>query len=254
MKKPVIGIIPTYNLENKQNDPYEDRASFVRMYVEKIRECGGIPIGLLDTDAFLYMDVCDAYVWPGGNRILRDFYPILEDARRNKKPVLGVCLGSQAIATYFNILEDKEKFPDKTLEEIYQQEKEQNPYLKVLEDKRLHSHYVTKDQETIEKAKHKIQIKPNTFLYDIYKTDTLNVVSLHSVIINRNSKDTIISSKAEDNVIESIEYHKDGNHFLGVQFHPEILEENKIFTWLIEKAIEYKEEKEITLHRNKIKK
>ncbi len=30
--KIVVGIIPTYKLTNEANDPYQDRASFVRMY------------------------------------------------------------------------------------------------------------------------------------------------------------------------------------------------------------------------------
>jgi len=67
--KPVVGILPTYNLKNEQNDPYQDRASFVRMYAEKIKQCGGIPIGLLEQEVSIYKDLCDAYIWPGGNKI-----------------------------------------------------------------------------------------------------------------------------------------------------------------------------------------
>lgn len=39
MKKPVIGIIPTFTVND--NDPYQDKASFVSMYSEKIKESGG---------------------------------------------------------------------------------------------------------------------------------------------------------------------------------------------------------------------
>lgn len=53
--KPVIGILPTYNLTNEANDPYQDRASFVLMYEEKIVKCGGIPIGLLDQNMEDYL-------------------------------------------------------------------------------------------------------------------------------------------------------------------------------------------------------
>ena len=54
--KPVIGIIPTYNLQNEENDPYLDRASFVRMYEEKIVSSGGIPIGLLHQNVEDYLE------------------------------------------------------------------------------------------------------------------------------------------------------------------------------------------------------
>ena len=36
--KVVIGILPTYNLTNEDNDPYQDRATFVRMYEELIKK------------------------------------------------------------------------------------------------------------------------------------------------------------------------------------------------------------------------
>ena len=39
MKKKVIGIIPTFNLHDIDNDPYKDRASFVTMYINKIKSC-----------------------------------------------------------------------------------------------------------------------------------------------------------------------------------------------------------------------
>ena len=115
--KPVIGILPTYNLVNDANDPYQDQASFVRMYEEKIYECGGIPIGLLHQNMYDYLPLCDGYLWPGGSKVWPDFFPVLEDALKYKKPVLGVCLGLQAIGTFFNLKEAKEKHPEKSLEE-----------------------------------------------------------------------------------------------------------------------------------------
>ena len=54
--KPVIGIIPMYNLQNEENDPYLDRASFVRMYEEKIVSSGGIPVGLLHQNVEDYLE------------------------------------------------------------------------------------------------------------------------------------------------------------------------------------------------------
>ena len=89
LNKPVVGIVPTYNLTNEANDPYQDRASFVSMYVSKIAECGGVAIGLLDKNVWDYLPICDAYIWPGGNKILKEFYPIIEDAMKNHKPLLA---------------------------------------------------------------------------------------------------------------------------------------------------------------------
>ena len=229
MKKKIIGIIPTFNLHDIDNDPYQDRASFVTMYIEKIKACGGIPIGILDKDVKEYADICDAYLWPGGVKIRHEFYYLLDDAIKNHKKVLGICLGMQSINTYFNIIEDSKNLENLNYTEIYKHYKISNPYLKRLEDDSFHRKLVTKNIDTINNAKHKIDIKKNSILYDIYKSDQIDVVSLHSSVVNRTTKDIKISAMCGD-VVEGVEY-KD--FILGVQFHPEILLDNKIFEWLV---------------------
>ena len=232
--KPVIGIIPTYNLVNEDNDPYQDRASFVRMYEEKIYECGGIPIGLLHQNVEDYLPLCDGYVWPGGPKIWPDFFPVLEDAIKHKKPVLGVCLGLQAIGSAFNLKEEKEKHPEKSFEAIKQLLKDTDHYLKKLEDPSLHSHYVTKEIATQDAARHVIQLKKETLFYKIMRQNELNVVSLHSFILPYVAKDVVVSAISEDNVIEAIEYTKDGAQILGVQYHPELENTSELFDWLVD--------------------
>ncbi len=235
--KPVIGILPTYNLNNEKNDPYMDRASFVRMYVEKVRECGGIPIGLLDQDISLYKDICNGYLWPGGSKIWKEFNVVIQDCLEKKKPLIGVCLGAQAIATFFNVLEDK-KDSSLSFEEIYQSNKEKNPYLIKAQNQEIHNHDVTKEQESISKARHKIKIEKNSFLYSIYKQEEIEVVSLHEKVIPRVSEKLLVSAKSTDGIIEALEYHEEDNKILGVQFHPEIEEYSNIFSWLVETSKE----------------
>lgn len=238
MKKPVIGIVPTYPLKNEENDPYKDTATFVTMYEEMIKKCGGIPIGLLDKDPSIYSSICDGYLWPGGNKIWPEFYSIIEDALANQKPILGICLGAEAIATYFNLIEDQKNMPSSSLKEVYDTYKQDDPYLIKLEDSSLHSHYVTKDINTIEAAKHLIQLLEDSMLHQIYQKNCIDVVSLHETVIHRVSKDTSITAKSEDHVIEAIEYTKEGNHILGCMFHPEILQDEKPFLWLVSLAKE----------------
>ncbi len=236
MKKIVVGIIPTFNLDNKENDPYMDQAKFVLMYAKKIIEAGGIPIGILDADMAV-SNICDAYVWPGGGKMERGYIPFLQDAIKNNKPLLGICLGFQVIATCFNILEDQKRFSNKTFEEVYEENKENNPYLKVLEEENIHNNNVTKDVNSINNARHKISIKRDSLLYNIVKKDYIDVVSLHNVVIARCPSTLKISAKSDDGVIEAVEY-KD--LILGLQFHPEIEEDKIFFNWLIKKAEENK--------------
>ena len=232
--KIVVGIIPTYNLTNEDNDPYLDRAYYVRMYEEMIKECGVIPIGLLDEDISIYLDMCDAYLWPGGSKILWNCYPVIDDALKNHKPILGICLGMQAITTYFNILDDSKK-SGLSFKETYDLNKESNPYLKKLDENKVknHSNYVTKDIDSIENAKHKIIINENSILKSIYNTSEINVASMHGLEVARTCQDLFVSAKSEDGVIEAIEYSKESNHILGIQYHPELIKDKKVFEWLI---------------------
>lgn len=195
-KKPIIGIIPTFVYS--ETDPYQDKANFVTMYSEKIEKSGGIPIGILG-DVESFTSICDGYIWPGGNKILKEYIPIIKDAIQNKKPLLGACLGAQALATALNIYEDQQKSPEKTFQETYEINKETNPYLKKLEEGNIHFHMVTKEKDSI----------------------------------------VSISAESKDGVYEAIEYTENGSLLLGVQFHPEIERESLLFDWLVSSCHKY---------------
>src|SRR5574344_1800837 len=199
--KPVIGIIPTFNLINDLNDPYLDKFSFVKMYANQIIDNGGIPIGLLSENIDMYLPICDGYLWPGGSKILPKFFTIIDDAIINKKPLLGICLGMQAIASYFNLKHDKKmnlvKFKTDT-----------NYYLEELKDNSKHDHNITNDAATIASAKHNIKLNSNSLLYKIYQQDKLKVVSLHKYIVKNVSADLLVSACSCENYIEAIEYTK----------------------------------------------
>lgn len=235
-KKPVIGIVPTFIYH--ETDPYQDKANFVSMYSEKIEKSGGIPIGILG-DVESFFSICDGYLWPGGNKILKEYIPIIKDAIQNHKPFLGICLGAQVLATALSVYEEQETDSSKTYQETYDANKEKNPYLKKLEEGNIHFHVVTKEEDSIIKARHKIKIENNSLLYEIVKKDTLNVVSLHGMAIARVPHYLKVSAVSEDGVYETIEYTKNGSLLLGVQFHPEIEGESYLFDWLISSCHKY---------------
>ena len=84
---------------------------------------------------------------------------------------------------------------------------------------------------------HYVNIEKNTLLHDILNTDRIMVNSKHNYCIT-NLDGFIPCAYADDGVIEAI-YKKDNKFILGVQWHPE-LENNefssKIFTKFIENA------------------
>lgn len=232
--KPVIGILPTFDLSNTEN-PYDERSSFVNMYVDKINQCGGIPIGLLKNDLTDYLDICDGYLWPGGSKIYPEFFKIIEDAIINKKPLLGICLGMQAIGSYFALLEDNKENSNFSLEELIKifKTNDSDIFLKKIDNSNIHDHIITKDKEKIDDARHIIYVKRNSLLNKIYQREELNVVSLHKFAIAKSLENLSITAKSDDNIIEAVEYTKDGSMIIGIQFHPEIENDSKIFDWLI---------------------
>lgn len=65
---------------------------------------------------------------------------------------------------------------------------------------------------------------------------SISVVSLHNYVLPNIGSDFVISA-TKDNVIEAIEYNDNKRFVLGVQFHPEIEEDNHLFKRLIDEAI-----------------
>ena len=96
-----------------------------------------------------------------------------------------------------------------------------------------YNHYVTKNKETINAAKHLIKIKPNTLLSSLYKEKELSVVSLHSIGVARVSKTLTLSATTKDHLPEAVEYTQKDNSIIGVQWHPEITEDDTLFHWLV---------------------
>ena len=90
-KKIIIGIVPTLHLYETE-DPYQDRYEFVNNYPKKIYEAGAIPIGLLLNDGKISMEqleLCDAFLFPGGSRIDHELYKILVYAYKKKNQYLA---------------------------------------------------------------------------------------------------------------------------------------------------------------------
>jgi putative glutamine amidotransferase len=241
MKKVVVGILPTMNL-NTSDNPYDDYYKFIDLYSKKIIECGAIPIGILMNNGQTNIDVleiCDAFLLPGGKKVEAYAYETIYYAIMKNKPLLGICLGMQEIAIFSLVweklkAEEKTKLSTEKFFEIYTELKEANrgSILNKLPEDNIHSHEIKRD--TIDSARHNILIKDGTKLKEIYNSSSINSVSLHNMVITGVGSDFIISATAPDGIIEAIE-HKE-QFIIGVQFHPEIDNNNNIFIKFIESA------------------
>ena len=184
MKKIVVGILPQIRL-NTDNNPYNDKYEFLDLYTRKIIECGAIPIGIcLNNGKLDYssLDICDAFILPGGYKVDRCYYETLFYCLKTNKPLLGICLGLEGMAIFSMVLDNVKDNSVESFIETYKKLKEENDgtLLARIPSPNIHGDLII-NYDDADDARHEIKIiDKNSILYDIYKKDKLNVVSLHS--------------------------------------------------------------------------
>jgi putative glutamine amidotransferase len=226
MQKPIIGIIAQRHIG--ENDRiFQNMTRFTSSFPNMIYLAGGIPVGVLFVNNIFnkeIMDICDGFVLQGGNTIESSQILAVRYAILNHKPILGVCLGIQTMATYEwlvqnGILED---------EQIIKEYKEDD-LSQVLEMRNGHNNLDPFYLSEIDKSKHKVYFGNSCRLRDIYNKDMINVPSIHNYIIKdsvfTNSKVFNVVGRSNDGIIEAIEG-KGSDFAIGVQFHPELEEAN----------------------------
>lgn len=181
-----------------------------------------IPVGL-DEDANTILDTCDALLVTGGidvnpklygeevnGSIIRDLsitnktdeidYKWIKTFSENNKPIIGICRGSQVINVYFN----------GTLIQ--------------------HINNHTKGKKGM---RHNVRIVKDSFLYECFKSEELNVNSYHHQVIDKLGDGLKAIAYSDEGYIEAIE----GNNIYAVQWHPE-REDNDIFVEYIKNKID----------------
>lgn len=239
--KPVIGIIPYIRWDETEN-PYKDRYEFVKFFSQKLYAANAIPLGILLDDKKVNKDIlefCDAFIYPGGNKIEKKLYEILFHAYLYKKPVLGVCMGMQAMCIFSVMLEEIKKrkldyshITSQMWLDIYHEMIESNPTLSKLPDDTFHNGEITRT--SYEQALYPINIIPGSFLNTVYGNHA-NVLHMHSVEAKRTGMLLKPVAYSEDHVIEAVESTENDLFWLGVQFHPEALPDDTLITNWVKK-------------------
>ena len=240
MDKVVVGMIPQSRIKTT-NSPYTDRYEFLDLYTNKILESGGLPVGLIASDGRIieeYLDMCDAFFFPGGSKFEKYHFTTLDYAIKHNKPLLGVCLGMQAIGVYSDVIDYVDSFNEDNFFDAYNKLKNNyggNMLLKMndtFKHDKIPLNYTNSD-----KARHEIRvIDLQSKLYEILESDRLDVVSLHKLMlrnIGSTFKKTAISS---DSVIEALEICDKDKFIMGVQWHPEWDYDNKLIRRLIKEG------------------
>lgn len=170
-------------------------------------------IGILNYDNSLInteiLDLCDGIIIQGGKDIYPYHFQILEYCIKNNIPLLGICMGHQIIGLYsINSNND-------------------NDLIQI-------------DNHQIKDGNHIIHIEKNSIMYKIFGP-TLKVNSRHSFAVKKVNLPFKITSISEDNVIESIEYIDNNNFILGVQFHPEDLDNTEnLYNYFLKEVLKRK--------------
>ena len=164
------------------------RDSLINKLIKYDIEIICIPITNKLDNIFTVINSCDGVILPGGDDINDIDIKIIEFCYKKDIPTLGICLGMQEMSFYNKGL---------------------------INDLNDDSHYNTY---------HDIKINKNSLLYKILKTDRILVNSIHKSYVSKTKFD--VSAISEDNIIEAIE-DKSKRFFLGVQWHPERMEEGE---------------------------
>lgn len=176
--------------------------SFTRGNTQDVSQCDGVVLsGGVDIHPGFH---CSNYSLhypfaPDEFSVKRDEFElaVLEKALGLKIPVLGICRGLQLINSYF-------------MGSLNLDNGELN---------------ATHKKETKDK-KHSVHVEEGTLLYSIVKHKKGVINSAHHQSINKLGDGLKVSARAEDGIIEAIEYATLKNHFLlAVQWHPERIED-----------------------------
>ena len=207
-----------------QQSVHGDRAPLIGIasvnsetYVRAVRDAGGIPVILPNTDGSIsqiadYLESLDGLLLPGGADIppseygeeAHDSVKILDDSRyqfekalsrdwivKTKKPLLGICLGSQ----WINVSSGGSLVQD------------------------IPTTYGVNHRNRT----HEVTLEPDSRLNQILGITTLEVNSLHHQAVKRVGDGLRVVARCPDGVVEATETTDPDRFLIGVQWHPEKL-------------------------------
>lgn len=124
-------------------------------------------------------------------------YKLIEYSINNNIPILGICRGCQLINVYFN---------GSLIYDI--------PSIRKVDHNRI-------DDNTM--RIHNVNVFERSLLYNSVLSLNGNVTSSHHQSVDRLGEGLMVSAKADDGIIEAIEYANNSNKpfLLGIQWHPE---------------------------------
>lgn len=161
---------------------------------------------LIDTEI---LKCCNGIIFQGGSDMYPYHFQILDYCIKNNIPVLGICMGHQIIGLY-----SIGSTNDEDLIKI--------------------------DNHNDKNKMHLINIKENSIMNKIFG-NTLKVNTRHNYQLKEVKEPFKVTALSEDNVIEAVEYIDDNHFVIGVQFHPEDMENSEaLYNYFLKEVIKRK--------------
>lgn len=205
MNSLIIGIVANEQFIN--NKSYEAIVRNNLKYLEG--KCSFIGLITYDFNSHFdtnILDCCDGIIFQGGTNIYPYHFEILNYCYNNNIPVLGICMGMQIIGLYANNQEEKDLI-------------------------KIENHYNTN---------HLISFNKNSKLNGLFK-DNILIISRHNYRLEYINEPFIVSATSDDGIIEIIELIDDNHFILGVQFHPEDMDDMDIlYNYFIKECLKRK--------------
>lgn len=218
--RPIIGITAGYD--------YEKSTMYLNEgYYEAVYKCGGLAVAIppsCDENILLeILDNCDGFLISGGPDVDAKLYGepnmpyngdispvrdtlelfIIKKAVERNIPLLAICRGIQVLNVAMGGT-------------LYQDIHTQNKEVGILK----HSQSAPRWYPT-----HEINIKKDSWVWKCHKNEKIQVNSFHHQAVKQIAEGFEVTSRAEDGIIEAIEYVR--NKFcVGVQWHPELMWKN----------------------------
>ncbi len=175
---------------------------------DKVSYIGIINYNNEESIDYTVLELCDGFIIPGGLDIHKYHFDIIDYCMNNNKPILGICMGHQVIGLYAN--------------------KEKEDYL------------VKVDNHNDKTKTHNVNIVKNSFFHKILGDRAL-VNSRHNYTLDRVELPFKKTVYDDNGIVEGIEYIDDKHFLLGVQWHPEDMDNMyNLYNFFIKEVISRK--------------
>ena len=213
----LIGLVPPGKI-GEDPCPRRDEYFFGNNYCNRITDKGGIPLGILPSDCLAsekLLEKCDGFLILGGSKFWPYHMQVIHHAVTTGKPLLGICLGMQAICQYFRNLDYREA--NGLTGDI------RESFVEVCSrtDKlyRVEGHHMQHVRGGEDATKQAVILTPGSHIHRLTGQDVIYGGSFHRYAVSEVSPRLTVTGRSEDGTIDVVEY---GEKILGVQFHPEI--------------------------------